>query len=222
MNILKQILNLEIAAVYYLLLCSYVFARGRRIRHVDCESTGTSIDVASESGVKIEPHPYSKVNFHSLSEHFDDGHLIIFDFKTTADSATIFYTTRRNDEYDMVSASIVNGHVHFKIRCKSSFADLTIPKIKVNDNKWHKIYFRRRNKKGIFKLDGLEYFRPFQVGCGGFTSVNFGNINIDDLSSYSVQELQETDGPFDGCIRNVIITTEYDAPPIYSAVSTCS
>ena len=67
------------------------------------------------------------------------SHLIIFDFKTTADSATIFYTTRRNDEYDMVSASIVNGHVHFKIRCKSSFADLTIPKIKVNDNKWHKV-----------------------------------------------------------------------------------
>ena len=52
------------------------------------------------------------------------------------------------------------------------------------------IYFRRHNRKGTFKLDGLGYFRPFHLGCGGFTSVNFGSINDDDLTSYSIQELQ--------------------------------
>lgn len=229
MNILKQVLSFDVAAILVLLgwIASarggrIVSARSGRTRNVNLPCEGAPIDVLSESGAKIEPLPSSRVNFHSLKNQFDDGHLLIFEFRTTSENATIFYTTRRNDAYDMVSASISGGLVQFKIRCKSSFADLTVPKYKVDDNKWHKIYFRRHNRKGTFKLDGLGYFRPFHLGCGGFTSVNFGSINEDDLTSYSIQELQQTDGQYTGCIRNVLITTNFDAPPSYTAVSTCN
>lgn len=65
-------------------------------------------------------------------------------------NATLFYAVRRNDEYDMVSGSIIEGYVQFKIRCKSSYVDLTIPKFRVDDGEWHKVSETSRTSNSEF------------------------------------------------------------------------
>ena len=44
-----------------------------------------TIDVLSESGVKVEPLVSSRVNFHSLSQQFEDGYVYMSNFTTCAD-----------------------------------------------------------------------------------------------------------------------------------------
>jgi len=66
-------------------------------------------------------------------------HTFKFEFKTTSSNGTLFYAVRENEKHDMVSGGIHEGYMQFKIRCKSSFADLTIPKFRVDDGEWHKV-----------------------------------------------------------------------------------
>lgn len=65
-------------------------------------------------------------------------HSLKFDFKTNSGNGTLFYAVRRNDVYDMVSCGLHEGFLQFKIRCKSSYADLTIP-FRVDDGEWHRV-----------------------------------------------------------------------------------
>lgn len=207
-----------------LCLISLIFeVECRSLRNNREACTGTSrIDIESHDGVKIEPIDYSRVFVDSLTQPFEDGHTLRFEFRTFSSDASLFYTVRRNDEYDMVSGSINNGYLHFKIRCKSSYADLTIPKFRVDDGEWHKIKFQRKRGKGIFMLDDVEFFEQFYVGCGGFTSINFGSTNPEHASVVSVSELKDNNGKLDGCIRKLHITTGIEAPPHYVAVSECN
>lgn len=192
----------------------------RKGRHT-CESKGR-IDIESESGVQLEALNNSRVFIDDLTEAFQDGHSLRFEFKTTSPNGTLFYISRRHDQYDMVSGGIHNGLLHFKIRCKSSYADLTLPKYRVDDGVWHKIKFQRRNRKGMILLDDVEYFDQYYVGCDGFTSVNFGSTNPDHESSASVQELMPKNGQLKACLRKFHISTNIAAPPYYSAVSVCN
>ncbi|XP_045193769.1 uncharacterized protein LOC123549611 [Mercenaria mercenaria] len=211
--------------VYILLFTIVMYSEARsfrRDRSLKFKCTGTSkIDIQSGHGVKIEPIEQSNVYIDSLSEPFDDGHALRFEFKTTSGNATLFYAVRRNDLYDMVSGGIHDGYLQFKIRCKSSYADLTIP-FRVDDGEWHKIKFQRKHRKGLFMLDDIEFFEQYYVGCGGFTSINFGNTNPEHDSSVSVNELKSKDGQMNGCIRKVQISTGIDAPPHYTTVSDCN
>ena len=39
-------------------------------------------------------------------------------------------------------------------------------------------------------LDDIEFFEQYYVGCGGFTSFNFGSTSPDHDHSHSVNELK--------------------------------
>ncbi|XP_052817559.1 basement membrane proteoglycan-like [Mya arenaria] len=213
--------------VYFVCLTLTLFdVDARNLRSLSRENTlckgGSVVDIEGDAGVKIEPIEQSKVYIDTLSEPFDDGHTFRFEFKTHSGNGTLFYAVRRNDVFDMVSAEIRDGYVQFKVRCKSSYADLTIPKFRVNDGEWHKIKFHRKRRKGIFMLDDMEFFEQYYVGCQGFTSLNFGNTNSEHDDSISVQELQPKNGQFEGCIRRVEISTGIETPPKYTAISLCN
>lgn len=215
--------NLEIKRILCLLLSVVYLVRCRSIRQNRETCVGTSrIDIESDDGVKIEPIEHSKVYIDSFTKPFEDGHTLRFEFRTHSANATLFYAVRRNDEYDMVSGGIYEGYLQFKIRCKSSYADLTIPRFKVDDGEWHKVKFQRKRGKGIFMLDDIEFFEQYYVGCGGFTSINFGSTNPDHESTLSVTELKDKNGKLEGCIRKLQITTGIEAPPHYVAVSECN
>lgn len=192
---------------------------GQRRQRTVC--SGSRIGIQTDDGVKIEPIVQSRVYIDSLSEQFEDGHTLKFEFKTNSTNAMLFYAVRQNDEFDMVSGGIYNGYLHLRTRCKSLYADLTIPKLRVDDGEWHKFKFQRKHRKGIFMLDDMEFFEQYYIGCGGFTSLNFGSTHQDHWSSKNVQELKAKDGQFEGCIRRLGITTGLDAQPHYVAVSEC-
>lgn len=209
--------------IYVLIVTTAMYAEGRSLRRdraVKCFGA-SKIDIESGSGVKIEPIEMSRVYIDSLLKHFEDGHSLKFEFKTNSANGTLFYAVRRNDLFDMVSCGLHEGFLKFKIRCKSSYADLTIP-YRVDDGEWHKVKFQRKHRKGIFMLDDIEFFEQYYVGCGGFTSINFGNTNPEHDSSISVYELKKTDGQMSGCIRKLNISTSLEAPPQYVAVSECN
>ncbi|KAH3769774.1 uncharacterized protein LOC127846460 [Dreissena polymorpha] len=215
-----------LCSLSHIVLCAILASAGvdgGSLRRQTATCTETSVvDIESNAGVKIEPIEQSRVYIETLSTPFDDGHTLRFEFNTKSGNGTLFYAVRRNDIYDMVSAEISDGYVQFKIRCRSSYADLTIPGIRVDDGEWHRIKFHRKKRKGIFLLDDLEYFEHYYVGCGGFTSVNFGSTHRDHDDSFSVRELQNKNGHLSGCIRNVKITTGIDTPPKYTAISQCN
>ncbi|KAL4235277.1 Laminin subunit alpha-2 [Mactra antiquata] len=212
--------TIRILKFIFLALICYTEARSVRRNRSACQGR-SRIDIQSNDGVKIEPLSYSKVYIDSLAKPFHDGHTLRFEFRTQSSNATLFYAVRRNDEYDMVSCGINEGFLHFKIRCKSSYVDLTIP-TRVDDGEWHKVKFQRRRKKGIIMLDDMEFFEQYYVGCGGFTSVNFGSTNPEHDNTLSIHELKDKDGQLNGCIRKLHITTGIEAPPHYTAVSECN
>lgn len=206
---------------YYLLvtLSLVIYCEGFRKQKSTC--TGPRMDILTDDGVKIEPIAQSKVYIDSLSEHLEDGHTLKFEFKTYSSNSTLFYAVRRNDEFDMVSGGIFDGYLQIRTRCKSLYADLTIPKVRVDDGEWHKFKFQRKHRKGIFLLDDMEFFEQYYIGCGGFTSLNFGSTHQDHWSSQNVHALKNKYGHFEGCIRRLDVTTGIAAQPHYVAVSEC-
>ncbi|KAK3608030.1 hypothetical protein CHS0354_031016 [Potamilus streckersoni] len=209
--------NLLVYEIIVFLIC--LLSKSDIVHGRHCRS---SIDALSSTAVKIEPIKTSRLSFDSLSAELHDGETLTFEFKTTSDSGILFYTTRRNDLYDVVSVVLRNGYLQYKIRCKTSHADLMVPGVLVNDGEWHTLVFARKQNKAFIKLDDKTHFRQYYVTCGGFTSVGFGGINPDhDGGSSSIDELKVQSGHFSGCIRNVNISTGIDAPPHYVTVSDC-
>ncbi|KAL3860696.1 hypothetical protein ACJMK2_010787 [Sinanodonta woodiana] len=211
--------SFQLSAYEIIVFLSCLLVKPDIIHGRHCRS---SIDALSPTAVKIEPIETSRLSFDSLSAELLDGATLSFEFKTTSESGLLFYTTRRNDLYDVVSVVLINGYLQYKIRCKTSYADLIVPGVLVNDGEWHTLVFARKHNKAFIKLDNKMHFHQYYVTCGGFTSVGFGGISPDhDGGSTSIDELKVQPAHFSGCIRNVNISTGIDAPPHYVTVSDC-
>ncbi|XP_014781593.1 uncharacterized protein LOC106877246 [Octopus bimaculoides] len=183
----------------------------------------SNIDASGTSGVKIEPVAGSLFEIDFKNEFYEKG-TIEFEFRTSSKDALLLYMNRRNDKSEIMAIQIFHGYLVYTIRCSQSHATLTIPKIHVNDDKWHKIRYSRENVQAKFELDGKEYHSEYQLSCGGFTSMVFGSVGKADWGRKVITSLEvvyRTAQQFSGCIRNLKVSTENEISPYYVKVTSC-
>ncbi|XP_069113908.1 neurexin 1-like [Argopecten irradians] len=183
----------------------------------------SAISVFSNNGAYIESLNKSRVALPVLQKGFTTGHEMKFEFKTTSPNGVLFYLSPERRQNELVAVDIINGHPRYHIRCKQIEATLTLSRIRVDDGKWHKIVFRRRNNRGKLFVDRTPYFHDYRVDCGAFTSLTLGGV--DPVRKYHnlQRELNTKRGHFLGCIRRVDVSTGVDESRAeYHGVSVCS
>ncbi|XP_060066396.1 laminin subunit alpha-4-like [Ylistrum balloti] len=183
----------------------------------------SAISIFSSSGAYIESLNKSRVALPVLQKGFTTGHEMKFEFKTTSPNGVLFYMTPERRQNELVALDIINGHPRYHIRCKQIEATLTLSRIRVDDGRWHKIVFRRRNNRGKLFVDRSPYFHDYRVDCGAFTSLTFGGVDPNRKYSNLHRELNTKHGHFLGCIRRVDVSTGVEESRAqYQGVSECS
>lgn len=182
----------------------------------------SAINIFSSNGVYIESLNKSRVELPELHKGFTNGHELRFEFKTTSPNGVLFYMTPSDRSSELVALDIINGHPRYHIRCKQLEATLTLSRVRVNDGRWHKILFRRRNNRGKLYVDKEPYFHDYRVNCGAFTALTFGGVHPSKRYNGLRRELNTKKGHFEGCIRRVDVSTGVESRARYQGVSECS
>ncbi|XP_041376244.1 sex hormone-binding globulin-like [Gigantopelta aegis] len=189
-------------------------------RHVKRQCEASDINILSSRGVKIEPFSMSKVEL-STNEFYKSGEKLSFDFKTKYSRGLLFYGIHRGstERSEILALWLVEGRLVFNVRCSLADLDLHIHTSRLDDGNWHSIEFRRKGLKGFIVVDGRPYYRRYHVKCKLNTFVIGGMDSADAMILFPPIPIY--DGHFEGCIRNLHVSSGLTTRPNYFAVSSC-
>uniref|UniRef100_A0A0B7AR34 Laminin G domain-containing protein n=1 Tax=Arion vulgaris TaxID=1028688 RepID=A0A0B7AR34_9EUPU len=186
-----------------------------------------SIEILSGQGVMIENYHKSHVKM-ALVDHPDSisnsEFQLSFDFRTTSPDGILFYGRSRGHR-ELIALILSGGDLIYKVQCPTLHADILLPTIngsRLNDGEWHRIsysIYRPYDTKGHIEIDGFASAKRYIVSCDPLTTLIMGGYSEHDRGQIS--DLENLQGHFEGCIRNVYVPVPLRYPPKYYAVSVC-
>ncbi|KAH0550044.1 laminin subunit alpha [Cotesia glomerata] len=159
-------------------------------------------DPESESGWRFGTARYSRLEYGSLNGRYKNDYDLQIDLKTAADEGVIFYSSALTKNH-FIAVYIQGGRVHYSFDCGTGPAWLK-SEIKINDNQWHTINFKRSGNFGELIVDKNIPVAEYSQGGAVTMDVNppfyVGGI-LPELSANVLANIG-TNKTFNGCLRN--------------------
>ncbi|XP_008557031.1 laminin subunit alpha [Microplitis demolitor] len=164
-----------------------------------------AVDPESESGWRFGTARNSRLEYGSLNGRYKDDYDLQIDLKTAADEGIIFYSSAITKNH-FIAVYIQGGRVHYSFDCGTGPAWLK-SEIKINDNQWHTIVFKRSGNFGELIVDENLAVAEHSQGNAATMDVNppfyLGGI-LPELSA-NVQANIGTNKTFNGCLSNFMM-----------------
>ncbi|XP_015117099.1 laminin subunit alpha [Diachasma alloeum] len=162
-------------------------------------------DPDSENALRFGTAKNSRLEYRSLSGTYRDAYDFQIDLKTMADEGIVFYASELTRK-SFIAVYVMNGRVHHTFDCSTGPA-LLQSDVKINDNQWHTIVFKRRNNFGELIVDDQPPVAGYSHGEVQTLHVHppfyVGGV-LPELAA-SVHEQIGINKTFSGCLGNFMM-----------------
>ncbi|XP_051171945.1 laminin subunit alpha [Leptopilina boulardi] len=163
-----------------------------------------AVDPDGAMGWRFGTQKDSRREYSSINGRYKYDFDFQINIKTIEDEGLIFYASGQNND-DLIALFIQHGRVNFKFDCGSGPALITNP-VKINDNQWHTVQFKREQNYGELIVEDTRATGT-AIGGEGEIDVNppfyLGGV-IPEKSSRIFKTLGMNKS-FDGCLNNFMI-----------------
>ncbi|KOC61553.1 Laminin subunit alpha [Habropoda laboriosa] len=156
----------------------------------------------------------SRLEYRSLNGRYRNDYDFQINVKTMAEEGIIFFTSDISDE-SMIALYVRDGKIHYTFNCGSGPAQL-VEEMKINDNQWHFVTFKRQGTYGELIVDENPPVGGFSPGPTETMSVSppfyVGGV-LQDMSN-KVLNMIGMNHTFNGCLGNFMVNGQPVSEPI--------
>ncbi|XP_034947491.1 laminin subunit alpha [Chelonus insularis] len=159
-------------------------------------------DPESESGWRFGTARHSRLEYRSLNGRYRNDFDFQIDLKTLDDEGIVFFSSD-SESNNLIAVYIQGGRIHYTFNCGTG-PGLLKSEIKINDNQWHTVVFKRVGNFGELIVDEHPIVQGYSPGESEVINVNppfyVGGI-LPELSA-NVFEAININKTFNGCLAN--------------------
>ncbi|CAK9798131.1 Laminin subunit alpha [Anthophora quadrimaculata] len=156
----------------------------------------------------------SRLEYRSLNGRYKNDYDFQINVKTMANDGIIFFTSDISDE-SLIALYVSDGKIHYKFDCGSGPA-LLVDEMKINDNQWHFVTFKRQGNYGQLIVDENAPVTGHSEGSTETMNVSppfyVGGV-LQDMSN-KVFNMIGMNHTFNGCIGNFMVNGQPVSEPI--------
>lgn len=127
-------------------------------------------DPDTENGWRFGTARHSRLEYRSLNGRYKHDYDFQIDLKTLIDEGIVFYSSDISLQ-NFIAVYVQGGRVHYTFDCGSGPA-LLKSNVKINDNQWHTVVFKRTDNLGKLIVDENEVISGYSQGDSTTINVN--------------------------------------------------